>query len=269
MPAAIRICLYLIIAYGVLVLTVFLLQRSMIYFPDRQRPAKAYLKGLNLDFWPQNTRAFKGYASARPPRNPMGTVIAFHGNAGAAWQRNYFVHALEPLGFRVLLAEYPGYGGRAGKTTESIFVADALAMVQQAHDQFNGPIYLLGESMGCGVVAAVAASPPVPLAGLILITPWDTLPDLAQSLYWYLPARYLTKDRYDSVANLKAFTQPVAMAIAEADEVVPNKHSIRLYESISAPKRLWRFAGAGHNSWPTNPTEKWWQEAMQFLTTGD
>ena len=175
MPAAIRICLYLIITYGVLVLAVFLLQRSMLYFPDRQRPAKAFLEGLNLAFWPQNTQAFKGYASAHPPRNPRGTIIAFHGNAGSAWQRDYFIHALEPLGFRVLLAEYPGYGGRAGKTTESVFVADALAMVQQAHDQFKGPIYLLGESMGCGVVAAVAASPPVPLAGLILITPWDTL----------------------------------------------------------------------------------------------
>jgi hypothetical protein len=101
-----------------------------------------------------------------------------------------------------------------------------------------------------------------------LITPWDSLPDLAQSLYWYLPARYLTRDRYDSVANLNTFDRPVAVAIAEADEVVPNKHSLRLYESISAPKRLWRFRGAGHNSWPTNPGDRWWHEAVEFVTTG-
>ena len=58
------------------------------------------------------------------------------------------------------------------------------------------------------------------------------------------------------------------MAIAEADEIVPNKHSLRLYASISAPKRLWRFQGAGHNSWPTGPGHKWWAQAMQFLLSG-
>jgi pimeloyl-ACP methyl ester carboxylesterase len=179
------------------------------------------------------------------------------------------VHAIEPLGFRVVLAEYPGYGGRSGETKESSFVADAMTIVQQVFDQSEGPVYLLGESMGCGVVAAVAANSPVPIAGLVLITPWDSLPDLAQSLYWYLPARHLTRDRYDSVSNLITFDKPVAVAIAEADEVVPSRHSMRLYDALSAPKRLWRFKGAGHNSWPANPGDKWWEEAMLFLTTGE
>jgi alpha-beta hydrolase superfamily lysophospholipase len=268
MSTAIRICLYVGIGYGVLVLTVYLLQRRMIYFPDRQRPPESFVQSLNLAFWPQSTAAFKGYVSVHLPRKVQGTVIAFHGNAGSAWQRDYFVHALGPLGLRVVLAEYPGYGGRTGETSERSFTADAEAIVRQAHDQFNGPIYLLGESMGCAVAAAVAANPPAPLAGLILITPWDSLPALAQTLYWYLPARALTKDQFDSVSRLKSFNRPVAVAIAEADEVVPNKHSIRLYDSLSAPKRLWRFQGAGHNSWPTHPGDSWWTEAIQFLTTG-
>ena len=265
MPMAIRICLYIVIAYGVLVLTVYLLQRRILYFPDRQRPSEAYVNALNLRFWPQDTKAFKGYTGAAPQRKLQGTVVAFHGNAGSAWQRDYFVHALEPLGFRVILAEYPGYGGRSGETNESRLVADAVAVVQGAYDQFKGPVFLLGESMGCGVVAAVAANPPVPLAGLILITPWDSLPDLAQTLYWYLPARLLTRDRYDSVTNLRRFAQPVAVAIAANDEVVPNRHSMRLYDALSAPKRLWRFPGAGHNSWPTNPGDPWWKEVMLFV----
>lgn len=268
MPALIRLGFYCIIGYGLLVLTVYLLQRKMLYFPDRQRPPEAYLKSLNLLPWPDGKARFTGYTGARTPGKVRGTVIAFHGNAGSAWQRVYFNEALEPMGFRVILAEYPGYGGRGGKTSESSFVADALALIRQAHQLYGGPLYLLGESLGCGVVAAAAADTAVPVAGLILITPWDSLPDLAQSLYWYLPARYLTRDRYDSVANLNTFDRPVAVAIAEADEVVPNKHSLRLYESISAPKRLWRFRGAGHNSWPTNPGDRWWHEAVEFVTTG-
>ncbi|MBU2645169.1 hypothetical protein KKI24_10705 [bacterium] len=103
---------------------------------------------------------------------------------------------------------------------------------------------------------------------MILITPWDSLPDLAQSLYWYLPVKWLARDRFDSVRNLKSFTGKTAVLIAEKDEIIPPKHSMRLYESISVPKRLWEFENAGHNSWPSMPDESWWQEVMLFIADG-
>lgn len=53
-------------------------------------------------------------------------MIVFHGNAGAAIDRSYYVDALTPLGYRVVLAEYPGYGGRSGQPREKVFVADAI-----------------------------------------------------------------------------------------------------------------------------------------------
>jgi uncharacterized protein len=149
---------------------------------------------------------------------------------------------------------------------ETGFIQDALATVREARSAFGAPIYLLGESMGCGVAAAAAARPESDASGLILITPWDSLPDLAQTHYWYLPARILTIDQFNSVRNLRSFDRPVAVAIAKNDTIVPNKHSLRLYHSITAPKRLWEFPGAGHNSWPTDASAPWWQEAMRFVT---
>jgi alpha-beta hydrolase superfamily lysophospholipase len=220
---------------------------------------------MGLRFWPDDPNAYRGFVGAQPPQKIRATLIAFHGNAGSAWHRDYFIHALEPLGFRVVLAEYPGYGGRQGEINEAAFVRDAGVTIELARAEFGDPVFLLGESMGCGVAAAAAASPDMAIAGLILVTPWDSLPDLAQSLYWYLPARLLTRDRYDSVHNLRAFDKPVAMAIAKADEVIPNKHSLRLYESLQTAKRLWQFDGAGHNSWPTRPEASWWREVMDFV----
>jgi hypothetical protein len=211
--------------------------------------------------------AYRGFVSARPLQAARATVIAFHGNAGSAWHRDYFIQALEPLGYRVVLAEFPGYGGRPGEVTESSLVDDAIATIHMAQASFGDPVFLLGESMGCGVAAAAAASAEIASAGLILITPWDSLPDLAQSLYWYLPARRLTRDRYDNLGNLQAYDKPVAVAIARQDEVVPNKHSMRLYSALKAPKRLWTFENAGHNSWPTHPEAPWWQEVMAFVGT--
>jgi alpha-beta hydrolase superfamily lysophospholipase len=266
MNPLIRCCLYAIIGYGLLVLIVFLLQRRLIYAPENFHPAADALQPMGLNFWPEAGDDFRGFISVDSSGDFKGTVVAFHGNAGSAWQRDYFIRALQPLGYRVILAEYPGYGGRPGDTNETALVQDAVATVKYVRSMFGAPIYLLGESMGCGVAAAAAACPAVDASGLILITPWDSLPDLAQTLYWYLPARILTIDRFDSVRNLKSFDRPVAVVIAKHDSVVPNKHSLRLFHSLSAPKRLWEFQGAGHNSWPTEAGAPWWREAIGFIT---
>jgi pimeloyl-ACP methyl ester carboxylesterase len=269
MHSILRLCLFAAIGYGLLVLLVFVMQRRMIYAPEGSRPAADALQAMELRVWQAADGDFRGYVSRVDPSTPfLGTVVAFHGNAGSAWQRDYFIRALQPLGYRVILAEYPGYGGRPGETNETTFVRDAIGTVSKAREAFGAPIFLLGESMGCGVAAAVAAAcPDIDASGLILITPWDSLPDLAQTHYWYLPARMLTIDRFDCVRNLRSFKRPVAVAVAKNDTVVPNKHSLRLYDSITAPKRLWEFQGAGHNSWPTGADAPWWREAMDFITT--
>jgi alpha-beta hydrolase superfamily lysophospholipase len=265
MNTAIRFCVFATVGYGLLVMLVLILQRRMIYFPDHERPNRDTVRAMGLRYWPDDSAAYKGFVSAQASNDFRATVIAFHGNAGSAWQRDYFIHALQPLGYRVILAEYPGYGGRPGVINEATLVQDALVTIKQAQTTFNAPIYLLGESMGCGVAAAAAAAPDISTAGLILITPWDSLPDLAQSLYWYLPARRLVRDRFDSVRNLQSYDRPVAMAIAQSDEVVPNKHSLRLFHALTAPKRLWQFHDAGHNSWPTQADSPWWREVMDFV----
>lgn len=192
-------------------------------------------------------------------------MVVTHGNAGAAIDRAYYVTALNALGYDVLIVEYPGYGARPGAHSERSLVDDLRATVKTLAAQGRTPTYLWGESLGCGVASAVAADPDLKIAGLVLLAPWDSLPHLAQRLYWFLPAKWLTKDRYDSVANLAHFAKPAAVLIAEEDEIIPNDLSKRLYESLRCPKRLWTFPGAGHNTWPANPSEAWWREVMDFV----
>ncbi|MBN1579432.1 MAG: alpha/beta hydrolase [Anaerolineae bacterium] len=94
---------------------------------------------------------------------------------------------------------------------------------------------------------------------------WDTLPRLAQGLYWYLPARWLTRDKYDNAKNLQPFRGPGAVIMAGQDEVIPNKHTMRLYESLPREKKLWVFENAGHNTLPLTSDAEWWAEVMTFL----
>lgn len=252
--------------YLLLVLAAYLLQDRMLYFPDvepRQQTVEM-ATWLGLAPWP-DAENYYGLVSAAPPMQPKGTVLVWHGNGGSALHRIHYVQALDRLGYRAVLIEYPGYGSRPGERSETSFVTDAREATRLAREAFGGPLYAWGESLGCGVASAVAADPELEIEGAAMITPWDTLPDLAQRIYWYLPARWIIRDRYDNVANLQAFDGPVAVVMAGQDEIIPNAHTLRLYEALSGEKGLWVFEGARHNTWPTAAGEAWWGEVMAFL----
>ena len=262
------IALRIFLIYLAFVLIVYLTQRRLLYFPSRESLSEvlAFAKQIGLEAWPEADEQHRGFMAAQNVKGkPLGTIVVCHGNAGSALNRFYYADALNRLGYRVLLAEYPGYGARAGKCCEKSFVEDTKATLKALHEQGLGPILLWGESLGCGVVAAVASDPDVNVVGLVLLSPWDSLPNLAQKLYWYLPAKWLVKDKYDSVANLSAYSRPVAILMAEEDEIIPNACSMRLYESLNCPKKLWTFPDAGHNSWPVEPGLPWWGEVVEFV----
>jgi len=81
---------------------------------------------------------------------------SFHGNGGTALDRGFYIKLFTAVGFRVILAEYPKYGARPGKVGEKPFVFDGLETVRLAYEQYGEPLYLVGESLGCGVAAAIA-----------------------------------------------------------------------------------------------------------------
>ena len=269
-----QILLYLLAGYLLLVGIVFLVQRKLLYFPDPTPPAVDTVRlanGMIFEPWPDRGPAFRGYVGANLPKGApvRGTVIVFHGNAGSARDRFYYGLALEARNYRVLLAEYPAYGGRGGELGENAFIRDGQETARLALATFGDPLLIWGESLGAAVAAGVAADPALPVAGVALITPWDSLPDLAQTLYWYLPARWLLRDRYDNLAALNRYGGKVAVLVAERDEIIPAPRSQRLYDELREPKRRWVFADAGHNSWPVDPRSLWWDEVLQWLESGD
>jgi len=257
--------LFVLGGYLAICLLAFLFQRKMLYLPSGGSLSEGQAVESGLIHWP-SARAFVGYLGAEEPAEAKGTVVVFHGNAGAAYHRDFYVQALSRRGLRVILAEYPGYGGRSGRSTEEAFVRDAGETIRLAHRKFGEPVYLWGESLGCGVVAGALQATDIPIPGVVLFTPWDSLPELAQTHYPILPARWLVRDRYDNVENLRGYTGRVAVVLAGRDEVVPVRHGQRLYDSIPANKNLWLFENASHNAMPVSSDEAWWSEVVGFVS---
>jgi pimeloyl-ACP methyl ester carboxylesterase len=245
------------------------IERKLLYYPGEITIADVQQCAADnaLQMWPDSNTAYQGIVSHKGPAGFKGTIVIFHGNAGPATYRKYYFHALEARGYRVVLAEYPGYGGRSGELSEKSFVTDARRTVLRAKEEFGGPLYLWGESLGCGVASALATDPKVRPQGVVMLTPWDSLLNEARAKFPWLPVRFLLHDTYDNVANLVGYKGPVAVIMSERDEVIPNRLTERLYKSLSQPKRIWVFENAGHNDWPNHPEHGWWTEVMGFLNS--
>ena len=264
MPMKTMTTLLAIAVVGLLFLAViFLRQDRMLYFPA---PATvAGMAGAGLQAWP-SAQDFRGLV-AEPAGAVRGTAIVFHGNAGHVGDRAFYARALAPLGLRVILAEYPGYGPRAGALGEASFVADAEQTVALAHRQYGGPLLLVGESIGAAVAAAAAGANPQRrglVAGLLLITPWDRLAHVGAHHYPWLPVQWMLRDEYDTQARLAGFDRPVVVAVAERDSVVPARFGRALHAGLVAPKRLVVFQAADHNDWPARVDADWWRAAVAF-----
>lgn len=236
----------------------FFLQDRLLYFPARSTVERMATGGLKP--WP-SAKDFRGLL-AEPAGEVLGTVVVFHGNAGHAGQRDFYAQALVPLGWRVILAEYPGYGPRGGMVGEDSLVADAEETVSVAHGQYGAPLLLMGESLGAAVAAAAAAHHADAIAGLLLITPWDRLERVASHHYPWLPVKWLLRDEYDSASRLAQLGRPVVVAVVERDSIVPARFGIALHAAILEPKHLLVIEGAEHNDWVYRIDAAWWRKAV-------
>jgi pimeloyl-ACP methyl ester carboxylesterase len=239
-------------------------QRSMMYLPARSTEAAALLLGesAGLSAWRNPAGELIGWQALHQPVT-RNAILIFHGNAGSAAHRSYLVYGFQPALAGYVL-EYPGYGSRSGSPAETAFYTAAEEAFQQLQPHYDH-IYLAGESMGCGVATHLAAKYPDRVAGLVLITAFDSLTEVARHHYPIFPVRLLMRDRFESAEHLKSYQGPVAIMLAEEDEVVPFRFGKRLHDGYDGPKKLWVQSGRSHNTLDYSSAHPWWHEVQRFL----
>ena len=258
-----------VVSYVGVAVLLFLLQRHYIYYPHRAEESEltriARVDGLEP--WRDPEGRLIGWHTASRPEAER--VLVFHGNAGYAVDRSYYAHAFaaRPAGrsWQVFLLEYPGYGAREGTPGENALMQAARQALKEMRADNGPPPFVLGESLGSGVGAILAGEHPEAIAGLLLITPFPSLADVAAAHYPILPVRLLLRDRFDAAAALRSYAGPVVVLVAGRDRVVPARLGRRLYEGYDGPKRLIEQTDRDHNTLNVNPGADWWDEAFRFL----
>jgi pimeloyl-ACP methyl ester carboxylesterase len=232
-----------LIGYLALCAALFFFQRSLIYFPqstaNRDPAATLQLRVADAEL----------AVSVRPGTGP-GALIYFGGNAEdvsaslPAFAQAFPSHA-------IYLLHYRGYGASPGSPTEKAIQSDALALFDHVRKR-HADITLVGRSLGSGVAIQVASQRPA--SKLVLVTPYDSLQELAARQFPAFPVRWLLVDKFESSKHAPQLTVPTLLIAAAQDEVIPVWSTAQLHARFrQGLARLVVLPGTSHNTISLHP----------------
>ncbi|MBL4762557.1 MAG: alpha/beta hydrolase [Gammaproteobacteria bacterium] len=215
----------------------YLLQRDFLYFPSAM---------VTHEHATQSILAGKATLDIVVLNAGMETAILYFGGNGEAVINNAgnFNHLFSNK--TVYLVNYRGYAGSTGTPTESHLFADAQLVYDIFSDRHKS-ISVIGRSLGSGVAIYLASTRTIDK--LVLVTPYNSIANIAQDQYPMFPISLMLKDKYNSAGRVKNIASQTLILLAEHDNVVPLKYSellIREFDPSQVSVRT--IKSTGHNS---------------------
>jgi len=172
-------------------------------------------------------------------------VLGFGGNAWNADSVAAYLHGLFPDA-AVVAFHYRGYRPSTGRPSAAALLADAPVVYDHVLEIVGtGPMVAVGISLGAGVAAYLATRRP--LAGLILVTPFDSLEGLAREHFPWAPVGWLLRHHLSTVESVRGLAIPTAVIAAGRDTVVPPHRTEAVRRAIPALVLDRTIRHAGHD----------------------
>ena len=237
-----------VLVYVLYVSIIIVTQRNFMYFPFGSKRPNIHMSGGMKVITVTTDDGLELEAWHDPAEEDKPTIVMFHGNGQSIAYRPPKVQHFREQGYGVLLAEYRGYGGNPGKTTEEGVYADGRAYINWLiNDQKIAAdnIILYGESLGSGVAVQMATEYDV--KAVLLDVPFNSALAVAKSHFFVVPfLEYLMWDQYRSDLKIKDINAPVFIGLAGSDMVVRPHFGRALYELAAEPKQMKEYPNAGH-----------------------
>ncbi|MBK5413404.1 alpha/beta hydrolase [Pseudomonas sp. TH31] len=242
-----RILVYILVSiaavYLLLCAALFVFQRALIYFPQ---PSTIETPDTLLKLSVSDADL---QVSVRPHVGPKA-LIYFGGNAEDV-SRNLPSFSQAFPDEAIYLLHYRGFGGSSGSPSEEAIARDALDLFDRVYAE-HPQVAVVGRSLGTGVAIRLASQRPA--TRLILITPYNSLLQIAVRQYPMFPVQWLLKDTFDSGRYATHISVPTLLIMAEHDEVIPRVSTERLYGQFTpGVATLKVINGVGHNSISESP----------------
>lgn len=215
----------LIIIYIAVSILLYFRQDSLLYFPtpsisSNYPTIKLQNGGESINIFVLNQKS-------------EDAIIYFGGNAESMANSCDYFAKLFPQS-RVYLMDYRGYGDSSGEPKEDGIYSDALALYDKIKVNHKS-ISIIGRSLGSGVATYVASQREV--SKLALITPFDSIVEVAKGMYPIFPISLLLTQRYESKKRVKDIKAPTLIVMAQNDTLITNERTHSLIEAF-APNQL-------------------------------
>lgn len=246
-------------------LLMYVMQDRLLFFPQpldasrREAIGKQFAFAREVFIHGESGQRLHAWFVPGEPQKPL--ILYFGGNAEeVSWMIEEARTRVPGLGW--LLVSYRGYGGSEGVPSEAAISSDALRWHDYAAKELGAKEAIaFGRSLGSGPAVYLASQRP--LKAVVLVTPFDSLVEVAKRHYPFLPVSLMLRHPYDSIGHAPKIGTPLLCIAASRDEVIPAVHSRRLFEAWGGPKRWLLLEEAGHNTTDSHPL--FWLNVSEFL----
>jgi pimeloyl-ACP methyl ester carboxylesterase len=204
--------------------------------PDGERVAALFGAALTIDGTP------------RPDAKSRPTILFFYGNGMCMADAIGEFNKLRRIGNNVILCDYLGYGMSTGTPSEAGCYAAAEAVWNHAvsrPDIDKTKIVPMGWSLGSGCAFELASTKPI--AGLVTVSAFTSMSDMARSVLPLFPTSLLLRHRFENERKLASVKVPMLIMHGTRDSIIPFAMSRRLATLAGDRATFWPVEGGDHN----------------------
>ena len=247
--------------YFGIVLLVYLFQSKLIFFPMPVSSSPSELQRLQANEITVSNGTINLHGWLLNPGQEK-IILYFGGNAEEV--SSNIIDFKKYSDYSVVLMNYRGYGNSEGTPGQDNLFADAIFIydhfLRQPESTFK-QIVLWGRSLGSGVAIYLASRRKVDK--IILVTPYDSLIEIASRHYPFLPARLLLKHPFESIKYVKKIEATALILYAEHDKIIPYASTDRLIQQFGSNCQAINILQTDHNT--IQLSGQYWQSISAFL----
>lgn len=163
---------------------------------------------------------------------------------------------LQTLGISSLVFNYSGYGQSSGGVSVAHCEEDAMAAYRELVVRGCESIFLVGFSLGSGVVSAVASK--LKIKGVVLCEGYSTLREAAVAIALPRWMGRIVPHVWETVDRVRELEVPVLVVHSDEDRMFPLGMARRVAEACELCGELIVIHGLSHDSPVYAPTESYW-----------
>lgn len=258
MSTSFQIVVYVLGFYVLCVVFMYYSQRSFIFFPTSDRHSghrEEQVENITI----QSGSVSLGGWLVNPKLAKEKLIIYYGGNAEDIFQN---IDEYRDIQAASLFVAYRGYGPSSGKPGQKELFEDSLIVLDEMVERYTPEkLFLVGRSLGSGVACYVASERNV--QGVILITPYDSIVNVARQSFWWLPVGLLLQHRFTSTQYIGSVPCPILVLYGGLDEVVQPQRTMNLLRHIKGEKEIQFIERADHSSIDMFP--EYWESILRFI----